>query len=331
MAVGIAGTVGGAAAQDISLNYEVLSSLEEPLATEIGDVTVVLSGLLDTPLTLDLADDRGATGAGLIGNFEIGARTQLPNRWRVRVTYFGQYATGRTSVAGLNDGYTDNAALSVGGAWGTVLGGNVSGVVREQTRRVRGAGNASLAFDDVLGGLEDRSVGYVGRFGPWVVGTAVDEDGAFDLGAVFQRPAGNKDYRLTTQYAEGVYTSTDGTGRFDSRSLSGIGELIYGSTLLDIGAGYERFSSDGPNADRWYVSLGARTKTGMLSLSLEGHYGRIGGADEISAALGLQYDLARGLSANLGINHSEASVTLGDVSFVDTRETKAVFSLRYSF
>ena len=331
VAAGIAGTVGSAAAQDISLNYEILSSLEEPLATEIGDVTFVLTGLLDTPLTLDLSEDRGATRGGLVGNFEIGARTQLPNRWRVRMTYFGQYATGWTSASGPNDGYTDKAALSVGGVWGTVLGGNVSGVVREQTRRVRGAGNASLAFDDVLGGLEDRSISYVGRFGPWVAGAVVDADGAFDLGAVFQRPIGNKDYRLTVRYGEGAYTATDGSDRFDSRSLSSVGELVYGSTLLDIGAGYERLSSDGPNADRWYVSLGARTKAGMLSLSLEGHYGRIEGADEVSVALGLQYDLARGLSANFGLNHAEADVTLGGVSLVGTLETKAVFSLRYSF
>ena len=331
MAVSIAGAVASAAAQDISLNYEALSSLEEPLAVEIGDVTLVLTGLLDTPLAVDVSEGRGATSEGLIANFEIGARTQLPNRWRVRMAYFGQYVTTRTSASGSNDTYTDNAALSVGGVWGTVLGGNVSGVVREQTRRVRGAGNASLAFDDVLGGLEDRSVGYLGRFGSWVVGAAVDDSGAFDLGAVFRRPAGTRDYRLTARYADGAYTSAGGSRRFDSRSLSGVGELIYGSTLLDIGAGYERLSSDGPSADRWYVSAGVRTKTGLLSLSVGAHYGRIEGEDEVSAALGLQYDLARGLSVNFGLNHAESNVILDDVILVDIRESRAVFSLRYSF
>ena len=174
-----------ATAQDISLNYESLSSLEGPLATEIGYMTFVLTGLLDTPLTLDLEDDDG-TDAGFIGNFQISALTQLSNRWRVALTYFGQYVNGQTLVFELgDDDYEDNAALSAGGAWGTVLGGNVSGIVREQTRRLRGAGNASLDFDDVLGMLEDRSAGYVGRFGPWVMSTVVDEDANFDLGAMY--------------------------------------------------------------------------------------------------------------------------------------------------
>ena len=320
-----------ATAQDISLNYESLSSLEGPLATEIGYMTFVLTGLLDTPLTLDLEDDDG-TDAGFIGNFQISALTQLSNRWRVALTYFGQYVNGQTLVFELgDDDYEDNAALSVGGAWGTVLGGNVSGIVREQTRRLRGAGNASLDFDDVLGMLEDRSAGYVGRFGPWVMSTVVDEDANFDLGAMYQRPAGTRDYRLTARVTEGVYTPAGGSSEFNTRAVSGAGEFIYGSTLFDVGVGYERFSSSGPDANRRYVSSGVRTKTGVLTLSLEGHYGRIAGEDEISSALGLQYDLARGLSTNLGLNYASARVILDGAKFVDLEETKAVFSLRYSF
>lgn len=126
-----------ALAQDIPLNYERLSSLEEPLATEIGDVTFVLTGLLDTPVTVELQDDND-TDAGFIGNFQVAARTQLPNRLRVGLSYFGQYATDPTAVLKQDGGYTDNAAVSVGGAWGTVFGGNTSDVVREQTRRARG-------------------------------------------------------------------------------------------------------------------------------------------------------------------------------------------------
>ena len=319
-----------AAARNISLNYESLSSLEEPIATEIGDVTFSLTGLVDTSLTRDTEDD-DVGGADLIGNFQLSALTQLSNRWRVGLTYFGQYATDDAPGSGPHDTYTDNAALSVGGVWGTVLGGDVSGVVREQTRRLRGAGNATLAFDDVLGVLEDRGGGYVGRFGPWVVSTVADGDGNFDLGATFQRPAGNKDYRLTLRATEGVYTAADGSGRFDTRAGGVVGELIYGSTSFDAGAGYERLSSNGPDADRWYVSSGVRTKTGVVSLSLEGHFGRIEDEDEVSAAFGLQYDVARGLSANLGLNYAKSSVMLDGARFVDTTDSMAVLSLRYSF
>ncbi len=332
----VTGATDGAGAQDVSLNYERLSSVEEPLASEIGDVTFVLTGLMDTRFTPD-TEDADAAGTDVTGNFEVTALAQLPNRWRVGLTYFGQYEGGQLSAADQiaraeSDGtYTDNAALSVGGVWGTVLAGNVSGIVREHTRRLRGAGNGALALDGFLGVLEDRSGGYLGRFGPWILGSAVDESGHFDLGAIFQRPRGNKDYRLTLRAAEGVFIPADRSGRFDTRGAAVVAEFIYGSRSVDVGVGYEGFSSNGADADRWYVSSGVRKKVGVVSLSVEGHFGRIEGEDELSAALGAQYDVARGLSVNLGVNHAEARATLGGAMLFDVSDTKAVLSLRYSF
>lgn len=327
-AAGLA-AAGPATAQSVSLNYESLSSMEEPLAFEIGDVTFVLTGLVDGRWTVDTeGDDNSDTG--YIANFQVSAGTQLANRWRIDLSYFGQEASDPTTVFGTGEDYTDNAALSVGSYWGTLLGGNVSGAVREQTRRLRGAGNAALAFDDFLGALEDWSGAYTGRFGPWVVGAVVDEDGDLDLGATFQRPAGTRDWRATLRAAQGVYAPAGGR-RFDTRGFGIVGEVIYGSTTVDAGAGHEHFSSKGPDAERWYVASGIRTKTGALTLSLEGQIGRIEGKDEASAALGAQYDVARGLSANLGLNHAKARVTLDGARFLDIEETKTVLSLRYSF
>ena len=319
-----------AAAQTVSLNYDRLSSLEEPLATEVGDITLLLTGLVDTPLSLGL-EDNGSTDEGIIGNFQISANTQLPNRWRVGLAYFGQYADDPELTVDMNDHFRDNVALSIGGSWGTVLGGNLSGVVREQTRRLRGAGNAFLAFDDVFGRLEHWGGGYRGRFGPWVVSIVVDEDANFDLGAMFQRPLGNRDYRFTVRYTEGVYTSADGASHFDTRAVGVVGELVYGGALFDIGAGYEHFTAAGPDAGQWYLTSGVRVKLGVLTWSLEGHYGQVEGEDKTAVALGFQYDLARGLSANIGLNHEDARADIGHISFIDTKDTKAVFSLRYSF
>ena len=69
----------------------------------------------------------------------------------------------------------------------------------------------------------------------------------------------------------------------------------------------------------------------VWGLSLEGHYGQIEGQEEVSVALGIQYDLARGLSANLGLSYEDAQVVLGDIKFLHSSDTKALFSLRYSF
>ena len=323
LAVAVAvGLTSPAVAQDVSLNYETLSSMEEPLAIEIGGVTLVLSGLVDAALIRDAGE---ATDTGLTGNLQIDALTQLPNRWHVGLSYFGQYDTDEPS-----DRYTDNGALSVGGVWGTLLAGDVSGIVREQTRRLRGAGNASLAFDGALGEFVDRGGGYVGRFGPWVLGTVVDSDGDIDSGMTFQRPLGDRDYRLALRLSQGTYSAADDSRRFDTKGGQVVAEVVHGSMAFDVGVGHERFSSDGPDADRWYVSTGMRRKTGMVSMSLEGHLGRIGDQDELSVAVGLQYDLARGLSANVGLNHAEAKLITDGVRLIDTRETRALLSLRYS-
>lgn len=79
------------------------------------------------------------------------------------------------------------------------------------------------------------------------------------------------------------------------------------------------------------MSAGVRTKAGVIGLSIGAHFGRIEGQDEVSAALGLQYDIARGLSANLGINHAKADVTVNDATFMQVDDTEAVVSVRYSF
>ena len=319
-----------AAAQELSLNYESLSSLEEPLAVEIDDITLVLTGLLDTSMSAGSEHD-DATDAGLIGNAQVAALAQLPNSWRVSLTYFGQYATDAAIGLRSDDQFVDNGAISVGSAWGTLLVGDVSGIVREQTRRRRGAGNGILAFDDVLGHLENPGAGYHGRFGPWVVSTAVDRDGNLDVGAMFQRPAGNRDYRIAFRATDAVYRTSDGSARFDTQAVAAVAEMIYGSTTYDAGVGLERLTSITRKSDRWFVSAGVRTKAGVVGISAGAHFGRTEGQDEFSAAMGLQYDIARGLSANLGFNHAHADVAVDGASLVQLDESEAVVSIRYSF
>ena len=323
-------TPGTAAAQEFSLNYESLSSLEEPLATEIGDITLVLTGLLDTSLS-DRSEHDEAPDAALIGNAQVAALAQLPNSWRVSLTYFGQYATDAAIGLRSDEQFIDNGAVSVASAWGTLLIGDVSGIVREQTRRRRGAGNGILAFDDVLGHLDDPGAGYHGRFGPWVVSTVVDRDANIDVGASFQRPAGNRDFRITFRATDAAYRAADGSGRFDTRAVAAVAEMIYGSTTYDAGVGFERLSSAARRADRWFLSAGARTKAGVVGISIGAHVGRIEGQDEFSIAVGLQYDIARGLSANLGLNHARADVSINGAPLMELDESEAVVSIRYSF
>ena len=331
----VIGTVRPAWAQEIFLNYDEMSLLEAPLAVEVGDVTLLAGGMAEGGWTYRRESDD--SDESFSSRFQLGARTQLPNRWRVRLSYTGRYATDpqENPDAGFasreDEDYEDDVTLSVGGAWGTAAAGNVSELVRDQTRRSGGAGAASLSFDDVFGSLEKWGGGYLVRMGPWVLSAVVDEEGDFDFGAMYQRPIAEKDYRLTTRYTQGAFTSADGVRRFDTKAVSGAGELIYGSASFDLGLGYETLSSPGLEFDQWYVSSGVRIKIGVVSLSLEGHYGRVEGIEKTSAALGVQYDLARGLSADFGLNYEDARVSLGGVDLIASRGTRAVVTVRYGF
>jgi len=322
-----------AQAQDVNLNYDRLSSLEEPIAFDLGDITVEISGVVDVPVVaeFDQVNDTDSVDIEFIGNFQITAQTQLANRWTIGAAYFGQYATDPIDVFGGNEDYSDNIAAFVGTSFGTVLGGNVNGQVREITRRQRGVGNGFLAFDDFYGSLDDWGGAYVGRFGPTVVSAAVDENGDFEIGGFFQRPIGQNDYRFAVRFADGRFTSQDGTTEFDTKGIAAVGELVYGSSLFDVGVGYEKLESPIIDVDRWYLSAGAQTQLGPLRLSAEAHYGQVDGQDEISAGLGASYDIARGLSANLGVNYEKANIQAGGISLVQTDEVKAIASLRFSF
>ncbi len=299
-----------------------LLNFEKPLAADLGFTTLVFSGTLESTI-FDYSGENGENGTAFDGNYQISALTQLPNRWRLGATYYGE---------DVDDKYTDKTIISIGGVWGTLMAGNVSDTVREQTRRQPGAGNASLAFDDFIGKTDDSGASYAGRFGPWIVSGYADGEGGVDLGAVYQRPQGTKDYRFTLRTISGTHTpNEEQETTYDTVGLGIVGELIYGSNIFDVGFGYERFKSEEEKAKRRFVSVGARNKFDNITISLEGHYGAIENDEEISTALGIQYDISRGLSANFGINHSKAKETSSSIRNTDTEETGTILSLRYTF
>ena len=322
-----------ATAQIVSLNYDRLSSFEEPLAFELDDVTIQLTGMVDVPVAIDLDGDPAVDNfdPGVIGNFQVTAQTLLPNRWRLGAAYFGQYASDPNRIFDNRDDYSDNVAGFVGTSVGTVLGGNVSGQVREQTRRRRAVGNGFLAFDNFYGGLDEWGGAYVGRFGPSVFSAAVDDDGNAELGYFFQRPLGQRDYRFALRLADGRFTPADRTTEFSTKGVMAVGEVVYAKSLVDLGIGYERLESPLADANRWFVSSGMQTQVGALRLSAEAHLGKAAGERERSLAFGAEYFVGRGLSANLGINFEDAQVFAGPVNLVSADTVQGLASIRFSF
>lgn len=320
-------------AQEVSLNYDTLASLEEPIATNIGDVTFSLTGLIDVSLAAeDEAEDDGvAIEPGVVGNFNATAETQLGNRWRLGAAYFGQYASRELDSLVGPDGYSDNVAAFVGTSFGTVIAGNIRGQVRELTRRRRGAGHAALAMDDLSARLDDWGLAYLGRFGPSVVGIAVDDDGNFDLGLTYQRPRGVIDYRLSARVLHVASSSSGETPDDGTTGVMAVIEGTYASSTFDVGLAYESLETAHGSPDRWFVSAGARTQIGPWLLSGEGHFGELSGHSEFSLAAGAAFFVARGLSLNAGANYQQMAFFEGSGRVVDREEWQCVISVRFAY
>lgn len=309
-------------ANAVNLNYEGLSFLEKPLATHIGDTTLELTGLLDAAAQFS---DKADNDTNLSSSFQIGAETQLRNSWTIGATYLGEY------VSNADDEYSDRAAVYLRNIWGTLSVGDVTGLVERVTGRDSRVGNADLAFDRPLAALEETGLTFIGRLGPSQYAVTVDEDSNYSLGLVFQRPIGNRDYRLSVNYRESELNTADGLAVFETDSIELFGELTYGSTIVDAALGYERLSLGAYDADRKYINLGASRKLGVLSLSAHAHFGDIEDQNERSYALGASYDIARGLSLNLGVNYSDAQTDLQGITIRNEDDTSGSISLTYRY
>ncbi len=320
----LVGTSATTSSWAVDLNYENLSFVEEPLAIELGDTTFLLNGLVDIAARdSDLSDDN----ALLTNSIQLTAETQLRNSWTLGASYFASYVSGQES----SDDFVDNGAVFLGGVWGTVAAGNVSGLVREQTRRIRGTGNAVLNFDSELLALSDTGVSYLTRFGPTQIIATIDDDSHYAIGINFQRPMGNKDYRFALRWQDTSAEVLESVAPIDSQSLVLIAELTYGSTVVDASVGVEKLSTLQNRADRRYVSVGATRKWNAWTGSASAHVGEIEGQNETSYALGLRYDISRGLSLNLGLNHSDAVIDALGFELLNQNDTEATASLRYSY
>lgn len=313
-----------ALAQEGGLNPDNLSFFEEPLAFNLGGFTITYNQLLDIPVTHNFKNDE--TDVDPRTNFQVNIERQLPNAITIGATYLGLYDAAE------DDEYEDRWAVYASSVWGRLSGGEVNDVVREATRRWRGTGNADLEFDDVLGTLNEDDIGlaYSLRLSAYTLNVGVDDDGHTDLGVTYERPNKYLDFRLTGRYTDSEYLSSTGV-LFDTRAVGAVAQVEYGSLAVDAGVGYEELKSGGIKGDRRFISAGIHYKILSLTLSAEGHWGEIEGHSEESYALGAKYDIARGLSLNLGYNYSKSKADIDGVLIQDVDESKFISSLRYEF
>lgn len=310
--------------QERRLFYDQISTVEEPLATRISDTTFSLRGSVELPTQITSTTKK--VEIGFRGAFEVKAETQLENSLKVAASYAAEYDH-------LNaDPFTDKVILSASGFLGSLYVGNVSDMLRENLARKSGVGNATLAYDGNWGQLGRWSAAHLSRHGPFRTGLVIDQNGKFELGFVFQRPVQTLEHKYSLRLTHGEFTPSGTASSFDTLSAEGVAELIYGSSTFSLSAGVERLKGPVTNGDRWFVSGGAQTKMGVVSLSADAQYGQLNNHGAMSAALGARYDFARGASVNLGVNYKNADVLLDGVQLrKDDNVVEGVLSLRYDF
>ena len=313
-----------AMSQERRLFYDQISMVEEPLATQIGDTTFSLRGSVEVPVKT-LSTTKKAE-IGFRGAFEIKAETQLENSLKIAASYAAEYDY-------LNDDqFTYKVVLSASGFLGSIYVGNVSDMLRENLARTSGVGNSDLAYDGNWGQLGRWSVAHFSRHGPYRAGLAVDQNGKFELGFVFQRPVKTLEHKYALRLTSGEFNPSGSNIDLDTITAQGVAEIIYGSSLFSLGGGIEHIKGPISHANRWFVAGGAQTKIGVVSLSADAQYGQLKGQDTLSTALGARYDFARGASVNLGVNYKKADVLLdGLLLRKDDNVVEGIVSIRYDF
>ncbi len=307
-------------AGEISINYDRFSFFEEPIAYNVLGFTVSHNALFDVAFETEEHSDKFDVIPSSF--FEVNIERQLPNALTIGASYFGSYEED------VDDTLQSNWAAYVSGIWGGIFIGDVVEQVREETRRFRGVGNAELAFDDFYGLADSTGVLYRGRYSAFVVTSATDDNGHYDFGLSYRRPRELFDNRFTLRTNKGEFYAVDGSGAVETTGFAAVGEIVYGSLLVDASIGYEHFDGRFQSEERIYSSFGLNYKMNAISLSLEGHYGQIEDGEEVSFAVGGRYDIARGASLNLGYNYHDTDASLASE---DDRESKVRMSLRYEY
>ncbi|MEL0107988.1 MAG: hypothetical protein VW802_13710 [Rhodospirillaceae bacterium] len=325
LSAGVAAVLGGAmmfaspvAADSLPINYDDLSFVEEPLALDVGVGTLSFSALADQAVTHEFNGNETTT-YDTVAKAQFNFETELPNSMTLAMQYVGTF----TRLA--DDEITETYALSIADSWGTIAVGEVAGLVKERTRRGRGVGNASLANDDFLGGLEAESAFYGVRVNSFQASLAVDRDGQGAIGLSFEQPVSQGSVFTAVRLQKG--DTNDGTtsgGKGDSYGGVIVGGYSYGSFSIDGQIGYERIDleASGNDNNNTFASVGAKYKYGVYSVSLDLGGGVTDGDTRHAASLGFRADMFRGASFNAGLNHSNA---------FGSRSTKVKGSIRYEF
>lgn len=308
--------------ESVPINYDNVSFFEEPLAAEVGPVTVSVNTLVDQSVEHSTQADKVRYNTQAVGDLVV--ETELPNTWQLKGEYVANYERLK------KDSYDDDMAVSLSDEWGTVAVGNVTGSVFEHSRRKRGCGHAELSNDNFLGALDETGGFYSVEYNSYHFSVTADQEGRVEAGASFGRPIGKYDYFAGVRVRKAdagedpgdTVTALNSPG--DTYGTAVVGQVVYASFFADAQIAYENVDLDnqaGSN-DHTFASVGAQYKDGAYRYSAEAGVGNYDGDERRAFALGSRIDIARGASINLGVNYTYEN---------DDDDVTSIGSVRYEF
>ncbi len=310
------------------INYDKMSFLEEPLAIDLGAATFSTRALVDQSIEYDTIDENDKYNTRINADFTL--ETQLPNNWQAGIRYFSDF--NRLNNAS-RDKYEDNIAFFFSDEIGTFAFGNVTNSVFENTRRMRSVGNADLTNNKFLGDMDETGAYYAVRLNSYILSLVADQEGRAEGSVSYERNIGEHNIFVSGRLHKGEVSENGDIENVGSNAVitdqgktygaAAVGSFTYGALLFDSEVGYEVIdTAQNDKNDHPFASVGMSYKIRALSLSAEGGVAQYDNNDLRSAALGARYDIARGLSLNMGLNYTYVD---------DNDKMKGISSFRYEF
>lgn len=305
-------------------------TFQKPIAYDIADHTVLLEGVLYTGGTYIF---EGENSAGLV---------PLPKEWQ---TFYGglwdlriarrmsnSIAYGVDSrfylIGDVENGYSTNNRHDVyfRGRYGQISYGNFD---ERNSLTLSGrsglSGEANLFFDGYFNTSERRAFRYRARYSSFQVDAAVDDNGdTYNIGLLYRSPSTTRKDSWSVDYHGGDYF-----GVYQRDGISADYILSYGSWDFKIGGAWDQFDpySNYETFDRVAGVFCASYKFHAFTWSAGVMLAETNGGElETTYTAGMRYDMARGLSWNLGYYYMDSEstgsdgnpVTAGDFSGVQT-------------
>lgn len=291
------------------INYDRLSFFETPQRVEIGTGTLQLQGALD--ISYRSENDGLAEFDSQQAEAFLRYETQLENDWDVGISYRINYDTNRA------DSTVDELRIFARDQWGLLTVGNISSLLYDQSRRQLANGLLGVDRDNFTLPLDEYGVFYQWATADTQWMLAVDNDVNIEAGVVFNKPIGRLDYKFSMRANSNENIDGDAQNVTESQGLAIVAQASIGRWTVDSQWMTEQVQLLDGSSELTLntLSMGLHAKFNLLSLSLTGMQRDNELSDtERSLSLGVRYDIARGLSLNLGANIFSTELINNDFS-----------------